>query len=339
MTLTKDELDELDIKSWQDYASIFTGSPLFLGNGFSIKQHAAFSYSSLYTAFLHQCVPSEVSFFNSFSTTNFEAIQHQLAITAKVNGLLSLPTLPLDPYVSKLRNGFITVIQSVHPTFANIPPSAITNLSQQLDAFGDIFTTNYDLYLYHVIMKSKDRHNANNSVRPYNDYFWGQWNYPFLEFRDYQNYTHYKHIYFLHGALFLFPGWTQGHYNTLKIRRAGSRELLDIVGDQIHHGAFPLFVSEGTSPQKQAVIAGDSYLSFSLRQFRNTESSLVIYGSALDPQYDKHILDAINFCKRSLAVSIYVGNRSFADVKAEQHLIASRLALHDVLFFDASTLF
>jgi hypothetical protein len=45
-----------------------------------------------------------------------------------------------------------------------------------------VFTLNYDCLLYHILMVTKDRHNKDWRVRPYNDYFWNRISPDYLQF-------------------------------------------------------------------------------------------------------------------------------------------------------------
>ncbi|MBA3389013.1 MAG: DUF4917 family protein [Rubrobacter sp.] len=105
----------------------------------------------------------------------------------------------------------------------------------------------------------------------------------------------------------------------------------------------PLFVSEGTSQEKMRVISGSPYLSFAYRNLEESERRLVIYGWSMSSQ-DVHMLTALspqrrNRPKRTLAVSIYVDNKSKAKLQDEVSAVKARLSRHSVILFDSSTLF
>ena len=42
----------------------------------------------------------------------------------------------------------------------------------QLNRFNDVFTLNYDLYLYRIILVLNDKYRRDENVRQYSDYFW-----------------------------------------------------------------------------------------------------------------------------------------------------------------------
>jgi hypothetical protein len=116
-------------------------------------------------------------------------------------------------------------------------------------------------------------------------------------------------------------------------------DLLRSIEQQVSQGMFPLFVSEGDSQRKLATIRTNAYLSFALQKLQYANEKIVLFGTSLAPKYDQHIIDALNFKKRQIAISIYVGNKNASQLKTEMHEHLSRLSAHDVWFFNADTLF
>jgi hypothetical protein len=250
-----------------------------------------------------------------------------------VNDILGTQNPRIDQLLCQLKDGIITVIRDNHPRFQDIPQDRLRLIAEQLDFFNDIFTLNYDLYLYHIIMKCLDRHKHNEVVRPYQDYFWGESDDPFMAFTGYQNISIYKHVYYLHGALFLFR---QAHQD-VKLKR-DSIELITLVGQTIQGGLMPLFVSEGSSDDKLDTISQSPYLRFAIEHFKDAENPLVIFGASLsDP--DKHIIAALNQHKRKIAMSIFIDDKSEDALKTVIRSLKHQLSRHDVQFFDSSTLF
>lgn len=340
MALNNDELELLGILPWETCKAAFANADLFLGNGFSISLHSQLRYPSLFDRFVTAVGDPDATTFRAFNTTNFEEIQRELLTAKKVAGILGISLSQADPIIKKLQDGLISIIHSIHPRFSDMTSGLFESLSEQFDQFCDVFTTNYDLFLYHIIMASNDRRKTSSSIIPYQDFFWQHWGSEFLEFMDYQNISYYKHAFYLHGGLFLFPGHSVGHYNTLKLkRRPPISDLLKTIEVQIQNSRMPLFVSEGTWQRKLSTIRSNAYLSFAMERFRRSRERLVIYGGSLTPDYDQHILDALNKKKRSIAISIYIGDKDETELIAEMHTFKARLAAHDVWFFDAGTLF
>jgi hypothetical protein len=337
--VSEKRLKELGVKNWPDLAKDFVGADLLLGNGFSINLAGHFNYKSLFEEFLKLCEPSDRKIFSSFKTNNFERIQEILIDAKRVNELFKIGTNQrIDNAIELLKNGLIQSIRNNHPIYSKIDRNQLQQLSIQLNNFGDIFTLNYDLFLYHIIMQMKDESDKKNVVAPYSDYFWGgEPEEQFKQFMDYEDY-HPKHVYYLHGALFLFniPP------DTLKLRRRDEpKELVVMIGDVItNNGVMPLFVSEGKYKEKLETIKRSNYLSFCYEALEKSANKLVIFGSSLSGQ-DAHIANAINYKKnkRELAISIHIGNKSEDELEEEIKRLTRKFKSHKIYFFDSETIF
>lgn len=342
--VSQKDLEDLKVRDWNEVAENFEGADVLLGNGFSLQFYSVFNYGSLFDKFIENCSPTETALFRSFGTTNFESIQKQLLDAKKVNDLLGIPSDPIQPAIARLREGLIEAVNENHPLASEINSTELSRISKDLDRFENVFTLNYDLLLYRIIMLCKDRSRSEN-LRKYNDYFWERHNANFNEFRDYNIYND-RQVYYLHGALFLFPGERFDYYNDLKLvtREEGFSELLDEVTSQVRAGRLPLFVSEGESNDKRRFISTSPYLSFAYRHLEESQNPLVIYGWSASQQ-DQHISDAIGqrkqsgISKRDLAVSLYIGNKSYEALEVEIHNVKSKLPGHRITFFDSRTLF
>jgi Domain of unknown function (DUF4917) len=156
-----------------------------------------------------------------------------------------------------------------------------------------------------------------------------------LQFMDYQVYEPYKHIYYLHGALFLF----RGAHEDLKVRRnSGEKGLLGLISNALNSGEIPLFISEGTSEQKLRAISRSHYLRFCYDKLREKRERLVMYGISLSPAQDQHIIDAIKRKTEHIAIAVYFGDKSARQLRDELEDFASKGPSHNLRFFDATTL-
>lgn len=341
----RDMLQELGVVSWEEISANFKGADLLLGNGFSLNFSHLLNYDSLFEEFLRACDPDDAKMFRHFETTNFERIQEQLLDAKKVNTIFGLPTKPIESAIQKLREGLITSIESNHPRAHGIDDNALLRVSEALDPFEDVYTFNYDLFLYRIIMKSVARANRTTGIRKHNDYFWHEQSEEFLEFMDSDIYKN-KHVYYLHGALFLFPGDRFDYHNDLKLRRGDESfdELIEIVSSKIKVGKFPLFVSEGKHEEKLRAIFDSPYLRFAYRELEKSERALIVYGWSMQDQ-DKHILQILKpkrnqkLKRRRIAVSVHVDEKTQEKLAEEIAFLKARLSGHNTVFFDSSTLF
>lgn len=335
--LANDQLKEIGIVQWADIQAKYTGSDLFLGNGFSIKISDRLNYRSLFQAFLAQLDADSRPVFEGFGTTNFEAILEKINDAILVNGLFGIPSAALNASLPLLRNGLVQSINQNHPAHHELPDHTFNMLSKVFDAFENIFSTNYDTFLYRIIMQTKDRYQSGEKIRPYQDYFWLRVE-DGLQFMDVQNFAEYKNIYFLHGALFIFNTDTA----TIKIkRRLGDPELLELITARIQAQQFPLFVAEGTFQDKERAINRSAYLSFCRTAFKNTNRNLVVYGSSLSAQ-DSHLINDLNFNRRNLAISVRCQDKTAAElnaIKLDYISKFNRFKNEEIVLFDADGLF
>lgn len=332
---SKRELNETGILNWSVLAKRFGGSDLLLGNGFSINIAPRLRYDSLFDEFLIRCGPKYRKRFRSFNTTNFEIILEKLSNAKDVNKIFNIETTEIEYSIECLKDGLIKTIEAVHPRWAKTNQAQLERIAIRLNTFTNVYTLNYDLYLYRIILILKDKHRDDRSIAQYSDYFWESYDEKFLCFDTSQEFKGYRHPYYLHGALFLFR---ESSYD-LKLRKADSpAELMEVIGNTIREGRMPLFVSEGTPEQKKESIGRSSYLRFALKKLEESDNSLVIFGTSLS-EPDKHIINAINSNQRDLAISIHAGSKSDDELISEKHRIKSKFPRHKVKFFHSDTLF
>ena len=339
-SLPPEELEQLGIKQWNAIEADFAGADLLLGNGFSMNLTPVFSYGSLFARFLADASPGDRAILGAFNTTNFEFILDDLGTAARVNAILALPSTSVTELGHRVREGLIRAIEQSHPRKKQVDWARLQSIATQLGAFEDIFTLNYDALLYHIIMICKDRWEQGNRQGRYNDYYWNRISTDYLQFMDYQNYAPYKHVYYLHGALFLFKAVSTDPISQadVKLCVGGAGELLDAIANEIRRGTLPLFVSEGKAEEKQRAIARSDYLRFANDALEETRDALVIYGASLGPQ-DKHVANSICRGTRRGAVSVYPENKDATAVEQELNLMRSRLPGMKLTFFDSRSLF
>ncbi|MBK9249378.1 MAG: DUF4917 family protein [Ignavibacteria bacterium] len=305
----------IEIKQWASIRSEYESTDLLLGNGFSINLWSKFAYKSLFITFIEKVDEPFKSLFQHFETTNFEQILSHLIHTLKVNTLLELPTDLVKEAIEKLKNGLIETIEEIHPRNGEIDWDNLDFFTDELETYKDIYTTNYDLFLYHIIMKTVDKGRNGNTYTPFQDYF-----------RSYDNfYTQFnkkcvgdKNIYYLHGALFLFGN---GIYD-LKIKRQGN-DLIATISQEIKRDHFPLFITDGTSQDKLDLINRSNYLHFCLQKLSESTTPLLIFGNSLS-EYDRHIIKALESQPRDLIISIYTNGMAETQLQGEMYSIKNK---------------
>jgi hypothetical protein len=156
--ISEKQIEDLGIKNWAALSKRFDNADILLGNGFSINLAGHFNYKSLFEEFLKNCKPKERAIFQSFDKRHFELIQESLISAKNVNKWLDIkdPEKKIENAINALRNGLIESIGKTHPKAVNVDFNQLRSLSLQLNNFNDIYTLNYDLFLYHIIMQMKD---------------------------------------------------------------------------------------------------------------------------------------------------------------------------------------
>lgn len=336
--LNEQELNELGILDWSSIAKDFIGADLLLGNGFSRSiTDDRFRYDSLFDKFLSICNSKDRRIFKSFGTSNFELILEELSNATRVNGIFNIEATKIEGATQRLKDGLIETIRVIHPPASETDKEILERIANQLNRFNDIFTLNYDLFLYWIIQIFRDKKRKSEDVKQYCDYFYDD-NYSeqFTRFVGQKLPEYDRYVYYLHGALFLF----KEPPDDLKLRKAGSfKELVKLIGEAIQEGRKPLFVSEGKGKDKEVSISRSTYLNFALDALKGSTESLVIFGTSLS--VDQHIIEAINYNRndRHLAISIHVNKRSSEEVESEVHRIKSKFPRHEIEFYNSDTLF
>ncbi|WP_217495833.1 DUF4917 family protein [Mangrovivirga cuniculi] len=160
---TAEELNNEGIREWRNIESFFTDCPILLGNGFSLNFSETLRYKFLHQNFIENCSDVAKELFQSFGTQNFELILRNLEITERVHTALEINEPRIIEFRNEVRQGLIESIRRIHPTPASIDYENLREFSEQLRPFTNIYTTNYDLYLYYLIL----------DTRKFGDYFLG----------------------------------------------------------------------------------------------------------------------------------------------------------------------
>lgn len=276
---------------------------LLLGNGFSMAyDKGIFSYNALFD-FIESLDDEILSkIFSVVKTKNFELIMSQLkTFSALLDAFDSDNALKVtvESSIVKIKKSLIDAVKSLHPEHVfKIPQDATDSCAQFLQNFlgtgGKIFTTNYDLLLYWVLMRSKvlqhcdgfgrDRLDSEENVSEedmeWSELRWGK-------YREQQN------VFYLHGALPFFDTGIEIE----KEEYDSENYLLENISARMDADEYPIFVTAGDGNEKLANIMHNRYLTHCYEQFSKLEGSLVTFGFNFG-EYDKHIIDAINIAAK-----------------------------------------
>lgn len=319
---------------------------LLLGNGFSMAYDSdIFSYNALHD-FVTKLDDQDLStILGVLESRNFEVImQHLDNCSALIAAFGGAPELKqrIDAASTKLKTSLLDAVKALHPEHVFKVPEGQSKacssfLKGFLDSGGNIYSTNYDLLLYWILMRNsivahvdgcgREPENPDEFVpseeQTWSELTWGK-------HRDKQN------VFYLHGALPFFDNGiavTKEEYDVYNY-------LLQKISARMERGEYPIFVTAGDGHQKLKHIMHNRYLTYCYESICNAEGSLVTFGFNFG-QYDEHIITAINMAaKHGRKVpdklwSIYIGVYSDAD---QQHIeqIAGKFKCK-VHIYDAKT--
>ncbi len=272
---------------------------LLLGNGFSMAYDSAiFSYNALHD-FISKMDDRDLStILGVIETRNFEVIMQQLDnFSALITAFGGDPKLKnkVDAASTKLKSSLLEAVKGLHPEHVFKIPEKQSEacshfLNVFLDAGGSIYSTNYDLLLYWVLMRNsivnhtdgcgRELENPNEFV-PEDEQVWSELTWG--KNRDEQN------VFYLHGALPFFDNGvavTKEEYDEYSY-------LLEKISARMEKGEYPIFVTAGDGKQKLTHIMHNQYLTYCYDSLCEIEGSLVTFGFNFG-QSDEHIIDAIN---------------------------------------------
>jgi hypothetical protein len=150
--------------------------------------------------------------------------------------------------------------------------------------FGYIFTLSYDLLLYWALMQEMDPEVASDDgFRADPDEVDAEW----VVWDNLQ--PHNQNVFFMHGGLHLYD--EGAILKKLTFSRTGIA-LVDQIRTALDQGAYPLVVTEGSSPEKLAKILHHTYLGRGLRSLAACQGSLFVHGHSL-AENDAHIFRAV----------------------------------------------
>ena len=294
---------------------------LLFGNGFSMAyDNNIFSYNALSKFIEESGDPMIRNLFERLNTKNFELIMQQLDNFCEIADLFSKEKalVPKIKAVSEqLKNSLIEAVKELHPEHVfEIPEekskSCIRFLQEYLSNDGLVFSTNYDLLLYWVLMRNGAQNaidgfgrdletdiNNGSYVEPedlkYSELRWGK-------------YKRKQNVFHLHGTLPIFDTGI----NIIKVEYDTEHYILQNVKDRIDKKEYPIFVTAGNGKEKLTHIMHNKYLTYCYEQLCDIQGSLVTFGFNFG-EYDSHIIDGINIAAKmgkkipDKLWSVYVG--------------------------------
>jgi Domain of unknown function (DUF4917) len=250
---------------------------LMIANGFSIRY---FTYANLLAkAGLDESGPL-FGLFNALSTVDFEIVIGALEDAALVERTYNEQKRAelLLSEADKLRDALVHAVRVTHPAHKDDIADQIPACTKFLAQFDTIFTLNYDLLLYWVMLEDTNQFKDGFGLAEDRNGF--RW--PFKT-------EAYCNVYNLHGGLHLF----KTENDEVEKRLDQGSGVIDAIASTITSSKrLPLYVAEGTSVQKLARIYSVPYLRHCYEMLRSSENAFFVYGHSASPN-DAHIYDAL----------------------------------------------
>ncbi len=317
------------LKTYQDIVKYLNKQKrtkhLLLGNGFSMAYDAKiFSYNALSTFIENSENDLLKELFKSINTKNFEVIMQQLDLFADVAKVFKAEKSLIDKIQQtseSLKNSLIDAVQVMHPEHVfKIPEeksiACCAFLEDYLANDGYVFSSNYDLLLYWVLMRNTSKNAGDGFGRdlenPLEDEYVPDYEPEFSELR-WGKHKDSQSVFYLHGALPLFDAGI----DIIKEEYDGDY-LLENIKARMEKKEYPIFVTAGNAIEKLTHIMHNRYLSFCYDTLSSITGSLITFGFNFGDN-DTHIIDAINKAAQqpisNRLRSIYIGVYSDADLQ------------------------
>jgi uncharacterized protein DUF4917 len=312
------------LKHWSEVERLVSWDALLLGNGMSRNVWPGFGYDSLFDE--ANLDYKDIASFNALGTENFEVVLDALDNAILLVEASGKKSDFLRERRRSIRRELGRTVHRVHVPRSSLDDLTLKRIRTALRQHKWVFTTSYDLLIYYAA--------AIEDFTGFVDYLWNA-DGAFSESTIIEDWIGSRtRLLFLHGAVHLVA-LSDGR--TCKRKQTMFNSLLDMF-DYPHAGdvhARPLIVTEGRSNQKAFEIGKNLYLSFALRQLKECDSPLVIFGHSLSEQ-DAHLIEAVNeHPSRPLAISLR--DQGTSKNRRRQLEIKSRLEDNETYFFKADT--
>ncbi|WP_423128488.1 DUF4917 family protein [Gaoshiqia sp. Z1-71] len=322
---------------------------LLMGNGFSMSYDSGiFSYNAL-SKFLENLKDDTLQkLFQIIKTSNFELLMEQLdnvAQISKVFGAESKVVDKINQATLTLKESLINAIKELHPEHVFAVSEAKSKacaafLNSFLSQNSKVFTTNYDLLLYWVLMRNAIENKGDGFGReaeetdvwvPEEEIQWSELRWG--KHKDSQS------VYYIHGALHIFDAGV----DIVKEEYDSQHVLLENIKARMERKEYPIFVTAGNGSEKLSHIRHNSYLTHCYDSLSSISGSLVCFGFGFG-EYDEHIITAINSAAKKrrdkdgnwqILKSVYIG---VYDDNAAKHILSIKDKFKcKVNLFDSNT--
>ena len=279
---------------------------LLLGNGFSVACNPFFQYDNLFNeSDLPANIKKELEECPDYEKT-IEKLNMQKEIF-QANDEYEFVQM-FEDWIYYIKWDLISTITEIQSK-VKLNKNTRHNTFLFLSNFSNIFTLNYDLLLYWVIVyavKLKE-----NNLQTYNECIKNKRFYPCDDFRRFDGeedcvwipYKREQNVFYLHGGLHLFCNSENTYKLTYNVNN--KQTIIQKTKYWLEQGTSPLIITEGNSVDKLNWIKRSHYLNYCYEKLSKIHGVVFIHGHSLD-ENDQHIFDAINANQNIKAVYISI---------------------------------
>jgi hypothetical protein len=248
---------------WTDLEDRCGWETLVVGNGLSINIWRDFAYSRLFEQATLDRAARRL--FSDFDTQNFETVLEALWHAEKTLSALGRQIDAVTKLYEKVQSALFQAVRQVHVPWRRIDRPRLQHISDAMRSYRFVFTLNYDLLTYWAAMQR----GANLAIR---DFFWSDDN--TFDISDATLAEDTTGLLYLHGGIHLWQDSKSGRTGKWTTKRGSGVTLLTSLEASVSSipSRRPLFVSEGTSAQKMAVIRRSDYLTYALQTLSDNTS-------------------------------------------------------------------
>jgi hypothetical protein len=306
-------MSNITIQKWSDIEEK-EWDALLLGNGASIAIDDRFKYQSLYEkAYPKEEQGRERKLFEKLGTSDFERVLLACRHAELVNDIHGKSTTEVKKISSNIKRALIGAVHEVHPEHNNVSDKLLS-AARFASQFKTVINLNYDLTFYWGFLLFNDSDDGHRNH--FKDGFGKKKPNPQLLFNENWEWLRRPpgpsdkttRVFYPHGNLCLARGLSGNEFKITATPPTGTL-LNEVTRKWSEPDCFPLYVSEGTSPQKRAAIRRSDYLSNVyenvLTKINETDDgNLLVYGWSFGDG-DDHILEALRENKfRTIVISV-----------------------------------
>lgn len=316
-------------QEWQEIAEDYAGAALVLGNGFSISVDGRFDADFLTgkAISIHSDEADRTVVAHILQAVGEDGIESALEALGKSQKVVEVVGADasliqrLEEAEAAVRDSLIRTIREVHPQYGEVIEK-LRRRSGNLSHFGSVFTTNYDVLLYWMVMSSGLTRKSRKHPQ-FVDFFWDDGNFNPLSVT-----TSHRQVpvFYLHGALHI----VKDSLGVTSKRSSADGTLVTTLED-VPQGVELVIVTEGTPRQKVEAIRRSEYL-FEALQRLERQRRVVVLGHSLS-SVDEHLVRAIADNADAVAVGIH-GDGDAAAIERQLRKWARVLRID---FFDAAS--